>query len=84
MTASHGEVSDAAEPSSAGERLDGDVGDAEEHARRGAEHHAVVVVGHAEVLAADQQRADDEHRALEGDHADQRVGRVRAVRRPGA
>jgi hypothetical protein len=27
------------------ERLDGDVGDAEQHARRAAEHDAVVVVG---------------------------------------
>ena len=67
-------------PSAPVRRLDGDVGDAEEHARGGAEHDAVVMVGHAEVLAADQDRADDEHRALEGDHADERVGRVGAVR----
>ena len=82
MIASQGEtrIADAAE---AGERLDGDVGDAEQHAGGGAEHDAVVMVGHAEVLAADQDRADDEHGALEGDHAGQRVGGVRAVR-PGA
>ena len=61
-------------------RLDGDVRDAEQDAGGGAEHHAVVMVGHAEVLAADQDRADHEHRALEGDHAGERVGRVGAVR----
>ena len=79
MTASQGEARTPTDAVGAGERLDGDVGDAEQHAGGGAEHHAVVVVGHAEVLAADQQRADDEHRALEGDHADERVGRVGAV-----
>jgi hypothetical protein len=42
-----------------------------------------MVVGHAEALAADQDRADDEQAALEGDHAGQRVGRVRAVRAAG-
>ena len=36
------------------------------------------MVGHAEVLATDQQRAEDEHRALEADHAEDRVGRVGA------
>ena len=65
-TASQGERIDAEEAVvEAGERLDGDVGDAEEDARRAAEHDAVVVVGRAEARAADQQRADREHRALE-------------------
>ena len=76
MIASHGEEMIGADAVGAGQGLDRDVRDAEQDAGGGAEHHAVVVVGHAEVLAADQQRADHEHRALEGDHADQRVGRV--------
>ena len=80
VTASHGRAEDADDAAGAGEALDGDVRDAEEDAGGGAEHHAVVMVGHAEVLAADQDRADDEHRALEGDHAGQRVGGVGAVR----
>ena len=53
MTASHGEASDRRPmPPSAGERLDGDVGDAEEDAGGGAEHDAVVVVGRADARAA--------------------------------
>ena len=67
-------LADAAEP---GQRLDGDVGHAEQHARRGAEHDAVVVVGGAEARAGDQERADRQHAGLEGDHARHRVGRVR-------
>ena len=70
-------LADAVEP---GERLDGDVGEAEQHARRAAEHDAVVVVRGAEAGAGDQQRADREHRGLEGDHARQRVAGVRAAR----
>ena len=39
-----------------------------------------MVVGGAEARTADQQRADHEHRGLEGDHARERVRGVRAGR----
>ena len=55
MTISHGETQDAHDAVHAGQRLDRDVGDAEEDAGRGAEHDAVVVVRRAEVLARDEQ-----------------------------
>ena len=78
MKASHGEVRIAERPADAGERLDGDVGDTEEDAGGGAEHDPVVVVRGAHARAGDQQRADHEHAALEGEHAGERVARVGA------
>ena len=65
-------------PTGAGERLDGHVGDAEEDAGRGAEHHAVMLVG-AEPGREHQQGADHQQRGLEGDHAGERVARVGAA-----
>ena len=52
----------------AGEGLDGDVGDAEQDARGGAEEHAVVLVLGAELVGEDEQHADGEQAGLEGDH----------------
>ena len=84
-TSSQGERIDAEEAVvEARERLDGDVGDAEQDARRAAEHDAVVVVRGAEARAGDQQRADHEHRGLEGDHARERVRGVDAPPGPAA
>ena len=70
MTSSHGLTSaeDAAVADQAGEGLDGDVGDAEEDAGRGAEHDAVVLDRGADARAEDEQAADAEQAGLEGDH----------------
>ena len=67
---SHGESSTPSSPSvpAAGrERLDGDVGDAEENSGRGAEHHAVVLVV-VELLRQHEEGAERQQRRLEGDH----------------
>ena len=70
----HARVADRAR-----EGLDRDVGHAEENARRGAEQHAVVLVVDAELGREHQQDADRQQAGLEGDHARERVARVRAV-----
>ena len=62
----------------AGDGLDRDVGDAEQDARGGAQHDAVVLGRTADVLAHDEQGADPDEAALEGDHAGEREVRVRA------
>src|SRR5204863_167438 len=59
----------------------GDVAHAEEHARSGAEHDAVVLVRSADLRAEDQQAADTEEDGLEADHRGEAEARVRAVRR---
>ena len=63
----------------AGQRLDGDVADAEEDARGGGEHDAVVLGGGAGAGAEDEQAAQAEQDGLEGDHGREREGRVRRV-----
>ena len=64
----------------AGERLDGDVGDAEEDSRRRPEEHAVVVMLDTQAMRHDEQEPDAEKADLEGDHAREGVARVRAPR----
>ena len=49
------------------QRLERDVGDAEQRAGGGAEDRAVVVGGRAEPRSGDQQHAEREHPGLEGD-----------------
>ena len=67
-------------PDGAGEGLDGHVGDAEEDAGRGAEHHAVVLVG-VEGRREHEEGAEREQRGLEGDHADRASSRSWRPRR---
>ncbi len=61
-----------------GQRLDRDVGDAEEDAGGDAEQDAVVRVVRTEPRREDEQHADGEQSGLEGDHAAERVAGVRA------
>jgi hypothetical protein len=62
----------------AGERLDRDVRDAEEHAGGGAEQHSVVMIGGADARAREQEEAEGQQAGLERDHPAQRERRVRA------
>ena len=66
-------------PICAGERLDRDVGDAEQDSGGHAEQDPVVLVRRAELVGHHEQRADDEEAGLEGDHRRGRVARVRAA-----
>ena len=66
----------------AGERLDRDVGDAEEDAGRGAEHDAVVLDRGADARAEISRPPSAEQAGLEGDHRGEREARVRAVHAP--
>ena len=63
-----------------GEGLDRGVRDAEEHTGGGAEHDAVVPLrAAAHVRAGDEEAAEAEQAALEGDHGGRRELRVRPV-----
>ena len=63
----------------AGERLDGEVADAEQDAGGRGEHDAVVLGGPAEARPHDAQGAEAEEPGLEGGHRRNREGGVRAV-----
>ena len=64
-----------------GQRLDRDVGDAEQDPARRAEHRAVVLARCAGARADDQQRPDAAQRGLDGDHRGRREARVGTAHR---